>query len=300
MPSEPVALSVVICTRNRAAKLRNALAALERMAAPVGLNWEVLVVDNGSTDDTRSLVETAAAQCPFPLRYAFEPRPGASHARNTAIHEAQGTVIASIDDDCLPQDDWLAEVIAAFEADPSLDVVGGRVELYNKTDKAITIRTETTAYQVTRPGQIFASIPGCNIAYRRALACAIGGFDTRFGPGAPIPAAEDPDFLYRALKQGAKLAYRPQICVQHDHGRQTDDDVFALEKNYIRGRGGFYAKHLLRGDRQILRMAYWETGALVKAILAGWRHRRPVAEELHVLKSLFSGAGRLLALSLKR
>src|SRR5262249_56680398 len=94
-----------------------------------------------------------------------------------------------------------------------------------------------------------------------------GGFDTRLGPGTPIPASEDSDFFYRAMRQGIAVIYCPDIVVHHNHGRRTPEQARKLLDNYDRGRGAFYMKHVAAGDRDTLRILFWEMRASARAML---------------------------------
>ncbi|MEP6592530.1 MAG: glycosyltransferase family A protein [Acidobacteriota bacterium] len=122
-PPEPE-VSVVIPTYNRAELLPaliDALLAQQRHA----IAYEILIVDNASTDGTAA---TVAARAHPVIRYLYEPRPGASNARNAGIQHAAGALIAFIDDDLLPAADWLQTITATMRANPEADCVGGRIE----------------------------------------------------------------------------------------------------------------------------------------------------------------------------
>ncbi|MGH9885968.1 MAG: glycosyltransferase family 2 protein, partial [bacterium] len=117
-------LSVAICTRDRAASLRRTLASLAECARASD-PWEVLVVDNGSRDDTPAAA--AAFEGTLPVRVIHEAAPGLSNARNAAVREARGAYIVWTDDDCLPARDWLSAYAAAFRAEPDAAVFGGPI-----------------------------------------------------------------------------------------------------------------------------------------------------------------------------
>jgi glycosyltransferase involved in cell wall biosynthesis len=121
-------LTVVICTFNRADRLPRCVGALLAQDDVAMLPWELLVVDNNSTDHTRRVVDTLASESILPVRYTFESRQGLNHARNHGIDQARGTYIAYIDDDIRVSAGWLNAVRAALRAhDP--DAIGGRIHL---------------------------------------------------------------------------------------------------------------------------------------------------------------------------
>lgn len=284
-------VSVVISTRNRSDTLRETLTRLARMRVAAGLEWEVVVVDNGSEDDTPEVVESFRGR--LPLRAAVELRSGASRGRNLGIRAAKGDVIAFTDDDCYVSPGWLQAIRNEFEADPELDVLGGRVELHDPRDLEVTVRTFDERIELTSTGQLFALIPGCNMAMRRRVFDRVGGFDEALGPGARAKAAEDVDLVYRAFREGMRAVYVPEMLVYHDHGRRTLEEVERLEEGYRVGRGAFYCKHILRRDRAILREARWEVLSLVEDVVAKVRGRNGeprVAAPGKALRDLTVGA----------
>lgn len=118
--------TIGICTWNRASLLNQTLARMLTLRIPSGLDWEVLVVNNNSTDHTESVL--ASYENSLPLRRLFEGTPGKSHALNLAIHEAQGDLILWTDDDVLVDRDWLAAYVAAAERWPEAAFFGGPIE----------------------------------------------------------------------------------------------------------------------------------------------------------------------------
>lgn len=118
-------LTVAICTRNRSAMLGNALDSLCRMNLPSGISWELIVVDNNSTDDTGRVIDKYKDA--LPIRHEFEQTPGLSRARNRAIDSAQGSYIIWTDDDVLVDSEWLVAYAEAFRRHPDAAVFGGKV-----------------------------------------------------------------------------------------------------------------------------------------------------------------------------
>lgn len=247
-----VSISLLVCTRNRANALPRLLASIDRAAAMrPGLPIEVVIVDNGSSDATPSLLAGWCAARSFPTQLLHEQRPGLARARNRGLAAARGAIIAMTDDDCVLQDDYFAALAACFaELEPPA-IVGGRILLGNPEDLAVTIKLEDhpmVADPATFPGGF---VMGANLAFTRCVPDRIGGFDERFGAGAPFVAAEDTDFLFRAQGQGIALRYDPRFVVDHHHGRRTLSQETALLAGYSYGDGALYAKHFLT-DRRII------------------------------------------------
>lgn len=119
-------VSVVICTRNRAEQLRHVLRALSEMRGIDDLAWELVVVDNGSTDNTKQVVEAFGDH--LPARWVFEPVAGLSNARNRGVTEARGDYICWTDDDVEVDPAWLASYVDAFRRHPQASLFGGRIQ----------------------------------------------------------------------------------------------------------------------------------------------------------------------------
>ena len=266
------------------------LEALLRSEYPAGLSWDVWIVDNNSKDETAALVASFAESEPR-IHYLFEPAQGKSHALNRGVRQASGNIVAFTDDDCIPDPHWVANIGAAFAADAKLGLVGGRVELFNIADHPTTTRTWRDRRLVSSASDALSLIIGCNMAIRSDLLRAIGDFDPLITPGSGKDAGfEDTDMIYRAFKKGIRIEYLPNILVHHNHGRRSDSDVADVRRKYVRGRGSFYAKHIVKGDRMVMKLAYWEVRSslrsLVKNLLAG----KSAREDLKMISFLFAGA----------
>lgn len=275
-------ISAVICTRNRAPKLEHCLLHMAGLNRGVTPAWQLVVVDNGSEDDTRRVVDKFTTS--LPLKYVFEAKRGLSHARNRGIFEAEYPIIAFTDDDCLVDSDWLAGVAAQFAKRDGLSILGGRVELAHASDFPVASRTHDRREEIATIEDILAMMIGCNMAFRRGVFDEIGLFDPALGKGTRIGSAEDIDILYRALKSGRSIAYSPDVVVRHAHGRDTEALLENVTHDYVRGRGAFYCKFI--GDRHVARMAYWEVRSLIKEQL----RFRTGSEPARLLRSLVAGA----------
>ena len=204
-----VSLSVILCTRNRSASLRVALDSLVAQDPPGG-EWEIIVVDNGSTDDTQEVVGAFASRG---VRYTFEATPGLGRARNCGIAIARGAVLAFTDDDVVVHPDWTRRICARFAEDSSIAAVFGYT--YGDTGVASMFSMRTRPYPCYLEGKqcVWESSPGNNMAYRRAVMERIGLFDASLGPGAKYHMADDAEFSYRLFKAGLKAFYDPEVRV---------------------------------------------------------------------------------------
>jgi GT2 family glycosyltransferase len=267
-------LSLVICTRNRAVQLGETLRRVSAIKSR--LKWELVVVDNGSTDRTGAVVAEYAAACDRSVQMIISRGRGVSCAKNAGWLSAKAAIVVCIDDDCYPGEDYLDLLFECFSNDPRLGFVGGRILLYDPTDRRITIQESLEplsfpAGSFIRPGVI----QGANVAYRRAALTEVGGFDPWFGAGA-LYSGDETELMARISAAGWNGAYDPKPVVYHHHGRKTANDEWRLMRWYDRGRGAYYAKCMLnRGMRNTYAKNWlltrhhhsWRTTAL--EILAG-------------------------------
>lgn len=249
-------LSLVLCTRDRAHRLERTLGEMERLRCEC--EWELVVVDNASTDGTSGIVDEFARSAEVAVRHVREPEPGLSRARNRGCRAARGDVIALTDDDCYPEPDYLEQVTEVFRRH-DVAFIGGRILLYDPADARLTVREEGTARllpPLTFPWAGF--IQGANMAFRRELFRDLGGFDERLGAGTPFPC-EDIEFCARASDRGWPGGYFPGPTVHHHHGRKGEE-ARSLRRDYARGRGAYYLKGILdhrHTSRAALKRWYW-------------------------------------------
>ncbi len=238
-------ISLVICTRNRAAALEHCLGHVAALthAGP----WELVIVDNGSTDTTPDVIGAFARRANVRVRAITQPVKGLSNARNAGVAAAAGDIVVFTDDDCYVAPDLLDAAAAAF-ADPSVGYATGRVTLFDPADAAVTVNESIVPLRF--PPRRFlpaGAVKGANLAFRRAALADIAergvAFDPLFGSGALFPA-EDADAAQRAALAGWAGIYDPALVVAHHHGRKPGD-LEPLYRDYDVGRGAFHAKLLL-------------------------------------------------------
>jgi glycosyltransferase involved in cell wall biosynthesis len=287
-----VKVSIIVPTYNRCESLKSLLESLKGLWLPDAIKCEVVVIDNNSTDGTKSIIEDYLSLKEPKIRYIFEGKQGKSKALNAGIRQAEGDIIVFTDDDCIPASDWIICIANEFLNDPSISVLGGRVELYDKMDKPITICSFEDKTFLFSPTQLYFPplIIGCNMAVRRKVFEEVGEFDPLLGPGTKSGAvAEDIDFLYRAYKKKFKILSTPKALVFHNHGRKTEAEVNAALRGYFIGRGAFYCKYLLRADLPILKMAFREVYSDVKTLTKGFILGKNFSHHKFRLRSLLFG-----------
>jgi glycosyltransferase involved in cell wall biosynthesis len=258
-------ISVIVSTRDRASSLDRCLAHLAASASQFEDAWELIVVDNGSTDATPSIV--ARWTVDLPMRSLRENRRGLSVARNAGLRAAAGRIAAFVDDDCIVAPEWLPAIMTAYATPGGPDGIGGRVSLWDSSDLPVSIRDFADPMDVTDLSGIMHRLIGCNFTARTDALRNVGGFDERLGAGTSAMSAEDFDLFYRMLRAGLRLSYEPAIRLFHAHGRKSKEQLTSLMRGYLVGRGAWYAKHATRADRSVIRNACWEMRGIIYAML---------------------------------
>jgi glucosyl-dolichyl phosphate glucuronosyltransferase len=209
-------VSIVLGTYNRCALLGPAI---ERLLdqSPSSPPYELVVVDNNSTDSTRSVVEGYMARAGGRLQYVFEPRQGLSHARNAGIAAAKASIVAFTDDDVRVASDWVGVIARTFQAHPDVDCLGGRtlpvwpspppawltpshwvgpLALQDYGDRSFIL-------DARRP----LCLAGANFAFRKRAFDRVGLFSADF------PRSEDTELMLRLWLSGARALYVPDMMV---------------------------------------------------------------------------------------
>ncbi len=264
--------SIVVCTYNRADSLRETLAALCAQEAPEGCEWEVVVVDNNSSDHTRAVAEDVQRICGR-VRYEFEAEQGLSHARNRGIASARGEIILFTDDDVLPEKDWLQLTLSGM-TQYAADACGGYIApiweipppewLTERFYGFLAVRTERNDdYLVTSPAQ---APFGANMAFRRSVFDKVGLFDTSRGrKGNVLASGEDGEMFERILGAGLKAVFLGQSRVHHKV------ESFRLTKRYFRKWRFQTSRNIaqsrgLAGERRLLNIPIYVFPQFLRAL----------------------------------
>ena len=264
-------ISAIICTHNREQYLGLAIDSLLQQDFS---DFEIIVVDNASTDGTRQVVES---RLPNPkLRYIYEPVTGLSVARNTGAKNSQSPIIAYLDDDAIATPQWLRVLYSAYENHPKLAIAGGKVTLiwpegiipppwlsdnlagnlgeYNLGDQWVEIQN---------PG---LTPRGLNYSIRRSFLEKIGGFDVNLGRvGKRLLSNEELQMTELALEQGWQVAYVPEALVAHHVAPERVNRAWFMERGWWQGISECYREQLAgrdgmvqlgRGGERIIRGLY--------------------------------------------
>ena len=211
-------ISVVVATYNAARTLDDCLNSLLDLRYP---DYEVIVVDDGSTDDSESIIRR------YPFRTITTRNQGVSAARNEGIRAAKGEIIAYIDSDARPDPDWLSYLASTYLES---DVVGvGGPNLVPGEDNWVAkcvYRAPGGPTQVMLDDQSAEHIPGCNMSFRKWALEKIGGFDPIF-----TKAADDVDICWRLLERGYRIGFSPSAIVWH-HRRPSIKAYWRQQAGY--------------------------------------------------------------------
>jgi GT2 family glycosyltransferase len=232
LPAYPK-VSVVVCVYNGERTLDACLASLERLNYP---NYEVVVVNDGSTDATRRIAESYDY-----IRLINQDNKGLSEARNVGIQAASGEIIAFTDADCTADADWLAYVVARFQSSDFGAVGGPNFSPPDDSMIASCVAVSPGApTHVLLDDEIAEHIPGCNMAFRREALQAIEGFDPIFRA-----AGDDVDVCWRLQNKGYKIGFSPAAVVWHFR-RNTVRDYLKQQRGYGKAETLLFFKHPTR------------------------------------------------------
>ncbi len=277
----PIEFSIILCTRNRASLLRDALESALEIDYPSD-RFELVLVDNGSSDDTASVARSAAARAHFDLRYVFEPRPGLSIARNRGVRESRGAHVSFTDDDQLLDKDILREfrrVIDRYGA----RVVQGNIELRFTGGRPPWLHGELATVlgktMDVAEGPANIDLYGGNMLLSREMLEAAGAFREDLGKGAS-GYCEDIELTHRVRQMGEPIVYAPSARIYHVIGPDRSTPDFFRRNSFEKG-----ISYGLLADKSLIRVAAGSLPRLVRsagsaALFAavGNQHRSIVAQ----------------------
>jgi len=236
-------INVIICTYNRCGNVKALLECLLIQEGTDHCPYEIMVVDNNSSDNTKEIVESYVPRFKEKLRYFFEARQGKPFALNLGIKESRGEILAFVDDDCLIEKDYISQVNKVFqEYGTEIDFIGGRIfphwmggdcpswlkkELFDKTEYAMSDERywrrvyfwgplaildygekpfPVNSTQETYPSFLFY---GLNTAIKKSAFDKVGGY----APKKII--TQDTEMCLRLIRSGMKGLYAPNVKVYH-------------------------------------------------------------------------------------
>jgi glycosyltransferase involved in cell wall biosynthesis len=232
---EIMKITVILCTYNRCQDLVNALSSVAASRLPESVEWEVLVVDNNSSDQTREAVEGFLRRYPGRFRYLFEPQQGKSHALNAGIRETQSEILAFTDDDAIVDPDWLWNLTSALHGREWSGVGGRIIPVWAKplpswlsTADPDTMGPFVAFDPGTGAGPLRRPPYGANMAFRREAFEKYGGFRVDLSRSCSnLQGREDIEFANRLLAGGERLWYEPRAVVRHPAPE------YRMEKRYV-------------------------------------------------------------------
>ena len=266
--------SLILCTKNGGDRLVTCLEHIEALDAPP--DFEVLLVDNGSTDGTSyRTLRDYGAESKVSCKVLQTLKPGNSVGRNAALKEAGGDLLIFIDDDCYADAQLVRDWISIFTARPEIGFASGRITKFDPAQS--DLGCVESQYEEIIPPRSFLRrglIQGSNMAFRAECLKTTGPFDARFGAGTSF-AGEEWDLALRASMDGWIGGYVPGPTVHHDH-RRLAKQAYDRLKYYDYGAGAVYAKNIF-------------TSWMVEIFLALAREMRDPYMDLGRKRALLSG-----------
>nr|HPR04515.1 glycosyltransferase [Deltaproteobacteria bacterium] len=237
-----IKISAIITTHNRVEYLKKALKGLADQTLPKD-DFEILVVDNASTDTTRQIVSSDYPDLTN-LRYIHEPVLGLTHARNTGWKAAKGKYIAFLDDDAIPSPQWLGKIVETFETvSPSPGCVGGKIQPIWEAPRPSWLNDDLARFLTILDWSdipFFIQAPqyvaGANMAFPKVLIEKVGGFKSDLGRiGNKLLSNEELLIARQIEKLGFRTYYHPDISVQHHILASRISKQWFMSRHYWQG-----------------------------------------------------------------
>jgi len=234
-------ISIIISTFNRAQSLYQTLKSLGEVKVPDRCRAEVIVVDNASTDATATVAQSARLENMQNV-YLFEPRKGKSNALNSGLAAARGETLVFIDDDILPSEDWLQEIMDCFDK-THCDALVGKVKLAPDLERSWMGKLEKNYLAITdfESGEPIHWV-GANAAFLRPCLRRVRQFDPELGSGA-LGNAEDTLFGQQLVEAGFKMIHAARAVVIHEPDKSRLTHRAWLHAARLRARSQAYVCH---------------------------------------------------------
>lgn len=240
-------LSVLLATRNNANVLRELLTRLESCVAPA--SWEIVIVDNGSTDTTADLIREYTGR--LPVRYLYEGAQGKSRALNLGIRSVRGDITVFTDDDVNPDTHWLVNIVRVMQSHPDINVTGGKIRVDTKSLPGWLLDSfnlrgillsehELGDHEIRYAAGRFPYGP--NMAVRTRL---LDGIDRPWpedvGPGTSLPVGDEMIFITNIKTASQDCLYSPECIVEHKPVIRKDLFLVSLRRCWLGGyAAGFH------------------------------------------------------------
>lgn len=293
-------LTIVVCATGQSQNLRRCLQALLQHSIHVAgsdQQAQILVVDSAPIDEHNHKVCQE-----FPsVRYELEQRPGMNFARNRAIEEVRGELLAYIDQDVQVDRGWLSALLNTISENPDASAYSGQVlpveiesdaQLQFEQDGGFRLGFKSQLFELaSRHGFLYPCDAGrigsgVNAVFRRSILRQLWGFDEALNAGDDLPGGGASDLFYRLLRAGHSIAYDPGILVFHDHPRDMDE--LAVHYRDVRGKSSIAAAvKNFRTDHQnrprlTLYLGWWFSSR-------SWRLLKSVAGKYPVTPGILAG-----------
>jgi glycosyltransferase involved in cell wall biosynthesis len=234
----PIRFSVIIPTINRSDMLRQAIEALCQQENP-SCAYEIIAVDNGSTDDTPEMVEAIARESPVPIYYLLEPRRGSHYARNTGFKVARGKILGLIDDDVIVDPNWVKNIVGVYD-NPEVSCAGGKITIrwVNGPPAAWVERFKGVLGEIdyghklmelTRPQTVYAG----SFSIRKDVLLKVGGYNPCNAPGDKLVGDGESGLCQKVYDSGGRIFWVPDATAWHVQ------DAKRVTRAYIWRRGRY-------------------------------------------------------------
>lgn len=254
-------LSVILPTFNSGGKVINTLKSLAEQVLDKAYAYEVLVIDNNSSDDTKAMVENFMKIYPGIFFYHFQPKQGRGNAVNKGIEQATGEVMAITDDDCVIDSRWANNILATFNR-KNIDLLTGKIiaVFQEKLPRWLDPNLIHGPFCNINAGDVYfendekrLSFAGANMAFTKEGVAKYGNFTLLFGRG------EDVVFFNRWVKGGAKFGYAPNVIVNHINYPNRVTKEYVKKWYFLAGTGqGLTLKNSgLNKIRSFLGVPFW-------------------------------------------